>query len=218
MVLGEVWWCLQTTQYKTFANDRNHRKSGHCGAASKQEEEEPLTSDMSVLLQIHLGAAIVAIITGAVVFFLPKGGKVHRRWAYAYVVSMMVTTGIVAFVPATVLEFGDSGWGFFHLFILVGGLSSLIGIFALVRWRRTGDPAWLRNHQMRFTFSYAGLIMAGFSQITTNPRFGLIEVRTTGQFWIVFAATNMAILGFAMFVVSRYLTKGDPRRKYALRP
>lgn len=177
-----------------------------------------MINDMSVLLQIHLIAALVAIATGAIVFFLPKGGQAHRRWAYGYVVSMLVTTGVVVFVPATVLKFGNSGWGFFHLFILVGGVSSLVGIYALLQWRRTSDPAWLRNHQMRFTFSYAGLIMAGFSQLTTNPRFGLIEELTTSQFWIVFAATNTTILGIAMFIVSRYLMKGDPQRKYALKP
>jgi len=174
--------------------------------------------DLSPLLQIHLSAALLAIITGAVVFLLPKGDQRHRRWAYAYVAAMLVTTGVVAFVPATVLEFGNSGWGFFHLFILLGGASSLVGIFALVRWHSTRDPAWLRNHQMRFTFSYAGLLMAGFSQLTTNPRFGLIETLTPTQFWIAFLATNAAILGAAMAFVGRYLAKGDPRRRYALKP
>lgn len=175
-------------------------------------------SDLSLLLQVHVCAALVAIVTGAIVFMLPKGGKRHRLWAYVYVTAMVVTTGVVIFVPATVLEFGDSGWGFFHLFILVGGISSLIGIFALVKWNRTRDPAWLRNHQMRFAFSYAGLLMAGFSQLTTNPRFGLVEVMTPTTFWITFAVSNMAILGAAMFFVARYLAKGDPRRRYALKP
>ena len=149
---------------------------------------------------------------------LPKGGKRHRRWAYAYVAAMLTTTSVVAFVPATVLEFGDSGWGFFHLFILVGGASSLVGIFALVRWKQTRDLAWLRNHQMRFAFSYAGLLMAGFSQLITNPRFGLIDSLTPAQFWVSFIGTNLAILGVAMFFVAKYLAKGDPRRRYALKP
>ena len=84
-----------------------------------------MVSNMSVLLQIHVGAALIAIATGAVLFFLPKGGVPHRRWAYAYVSSMIVTTGIVVFVPATVLEFGDSGWGF---------SISLSSLEVLARW------------------------------------------------------------------------------------
>ena len=60
--------------------------------------------------------------------------------------------------------------------------------------------------------------MAGFSQLTTNPRFGLIEELTASQFWLVFVATNIAILGTAIAIVSRYLVKGDPRRRYALIP
>ena len=175
-------------------------------------------SDLSPLLQVHVGSALVAIATGAVVFLLPKGGARHRRWSYGYVVAMFVTTGVVAFVPATVLEFGNSGWGFFHLFILVGGVSSAVGLVALLKWKRTRDPAWLRNHQMRFAFSYAGLIMAGFSQFTTNPRFGIVESLTPAQFWASFIATNLAILGVAIFFVARFIARGDPRRRYALKP
>ena len=175
-------------------------------------------SDLSILLQIHIGTALLAIVTGAIVFLLPKGGRRHRRWAYAYVSAMLVTTGVVTFVPATVLEFGNSGWGFFHLFVLVGGISSLVGIFALWKWNRTRDPSWLRNHQMRFAFSYAGLLMAGVSQLATNPRFGMVGVLSPAAFWTIFIATNVAILGIAIFVVGKFLAKGDPRRRYALRP
>ncbi|MXO95228.1 hypothetical protein GRI34_02195 [Erythrobacter aquimaris] len=175
-------------------------------------------ADLSILLQIHIGAALLAIVTGAIVFLLPKGDLRHRRWACAYVLAMLVTTSVVVFVPATVLEFGSSGWGFFHLFIVVGGISSLIGIFALWKWNLTRDPAWLRNHQMRFAFSYAGLLMAGFSQLATNPRFGVVGVLSPAAFWTIFIATNLAILGIAMFLVGKYLAKGDPRRRYALRP
>lgn len=171
-----------------------------------------------LLIQIHIFAVVAAIVLGAITFFLPKAGRRHRRWASAYVAAMIVTTAVVAFVPASVLRFGDSGWGFFHLFILVGGVSSLVGIFALWRWRRTGDPAWLRNHQVRFAFSYAGLLIAGFSQLTTNHRLGLVEMLTPAQFWASFIGTNLAILGIAIAVVARYLSKGDPRRRYALRP
>ncbi|MGB3165985.1 MAG: hypothetical protein WBA68_04325 [Alteraurantiacibacter sp.] len=175
-------------------------------------------SDLTLLLQIHIVSALAAILLGAVVFLLPKGGKRHRRIASLYVIAMFGTTGVVIWVPATVLPFGDSGWGFFHLFIVVGGVSSAVGAFALYKWRKTSDPAWLRNHQVRFAFSYAGLLMAGFSQIATNPMFGLVSAMSASTFWTIFIATNAAILLVAMLIVNRYLMKGDPRRRYALQP
>ncbi len=175
-------------------------------------------ADLGLLLQIHVVSALAAILLGAIVFALPKGGTPHRRFASAYVLAMLTTTLVVIFVPATVLQFGTSGWGFFHLFIIVGGISTLIGAVALWRWRVTRNPEWLRNHQVRFAFSYAGLLMAGFSQVLTNPRFGLVEVMSIGTFWAVFAAVNFGILAVAMIIVQKFLMKGDPRRRFALHP
>jgi len=169
------------------------------------------------LILIHIVSAIVAIGAGAVVFALPKGTSAHRHVAWLYVTAMVVTTTVVAFVPATVLPFGDSGYGFFHLFILVGFISSTLGIFGLYKWRRTRERRWLRMHQMRFAFSYAGLLMAGFSQVFTNPRFGIVTEMTPSAFWVVFIGTNLGMLAAAMFAVQRYLARGDPFRRYAMR-
>jgi len=169
------------------------------------------------LIIVHIASALVAIAAGAIVFALPKGTCAHRRVAWVYVVAMIVTTSVVAFVPVTVLPFGDSGYGFFHLFILVGFVSSTLGIFGLYKWRRTRERRWLRMHQMRFAFSYAGLLMAGFSQIFTNPRFGIVAEMAPAAFWIVFVGTNVAVLAAAMYVVQRYLARGDPLRRYAMR-
>ena len=115
---------------------------------------------------------------------------------------MIVTTGVVAFVPATTLKFGDSGYGFFHLFIVVGFVSSTLGIFGLYKWRRTRERRWLRMHQMRFSFSYAGLLMAGVSQVATNPRFGIVTQLTPATFWATFIFVNALILSIAMVIVS----------------
>ena len=169
------------------------------------------------LLIVHVVAAIVAILAGAFVFLLSKGTRVHRRIACVYVAAMILTTSVVVFVPASVLPFGRSGFGFFHLFILVGLVSSLLGLFGLLMWRRTRERRWLRMHQIRFSFSYAGLLMAGISQFATNPRFGLVGQLSPAAFWLAFAAANAAILGVAMVMVHRYLAVGDPLRRRALR-
>ena len=150
-----------------------------------------MLDDLGSLLIVHVVAAVVAIASGAFVFLLPKGTRRHRRIALVYVTAMIVTTGVVAFVPATTLKFGDGGYGFFHVFIVVGLVSSLLGVFGLYQWRRTRERRWLRMHQMRFSFGYAGLLMAGVSQIATNPRFGVITQLTPATFWATFILTNV---------------------------
>ena len=99
---------------------------------------------------------------------------------------MIVTTGVDAFVHASILKFGVNGYGFFHLFIVVGFVSSVLGVFGLYQWRRTRERRWLRMHQMRFSFSYAGLLMAGLSQVATNSRFGIVTELTPATFWTMF--------------------------------
>lgn len=169
------------------------------------------------LLVIHVLAALVAIVSGAITFLMPKGTRAHRRVAAVYVAAMIVTTTVVIFVPATVLRFGDSDFGFFHLFILVGFVSSALGSYGLWKWRKTRDPKWLRMHQVRFSFSYAGLLMAGFAQLATNPRFGIVTELTPPVFWLLFATSNLLILGVAVVMVQRYLLRGNPLRRYAMR-
>ena len=73
-------------------------------------------------------------------------------------------------------------------------------------------------HQMRFSFSYAGLLMAGLSQVATNPRFGIVTQLTPPTFWATFILSNALILAIAMVIVHRYLAVGDPLRRYAMRP
>lgn len=175
-------------------------------------------ADYTMLIWIHVIGAAAAIVFGAITFLSPKGGKRHRRWARLYVIAMLVTTGVVIFVPATVMPFGIWHFGFFHLFIVVGGVSALVGIYALRQWFRTRDPKWLRNHQVRFAFSYAGLWMAGVAQMVTNPDFGIIDTLSPTAFWTLFAGANAAIFAIAYFFVWRYLMRGDPRRRFALQP
>ena len=173
---------------------------------------------LSPLLIVHVAAAVVAIVSGAIVFMLPKGTRRHRRIAVVYVAAMIVTTVVVAFVPASTLKFGDSGYGFFHLFIVVGLVSSAVGVLGLYKWRRTRERRWLRMHQMRFSFSYAGLLMAGLSQFATNPRFGIVTELTPTTFWTLFSLSNALILAIAIAMVRRYIVVGDPLRRYAMRP
>lgn len=172
---------------------------------------------LTPLLWAHFLGATAAIVVGGLIYFRRKGDRTHRLLGKLYVAAMLLTLVTVTLVPASVLRIGDTGVGFFHVLIIVAGLALLGAVLALRRWKRTRQPHWLRLHQIRFTFSYAGLWMAGLSQVATNPRFGLVEALTPLQFWTAFALANIAIFLAAMVFVRLYLARGDPRRSIATR-
>ena len=172
-----------------------------------------MLQDLSPLLLIHFVAASYAILAGAAIFLLRKGTQMHRMIGASYIAAMFVTVLSVVPVPATVMPFMGTRFGFFHVFVVVGFISLMFGLRALYRWHTTRDPEWLRAHQIHLAYSYAGLLMAGFSQMATNPRWLVVApFETMTQFWIAFGAVNAAIYGVAMWVIQTRLAKGDPMR------
>ena len=170
--------------------------------------------DLSALVLVHFVAASLAIVLGAMIFLMPKGTIKHRWTGMAYIAAMFVTVVSVVPVRATVMPFFGTRFGFFHVFVVVGFVSLIFGISRLLKWRRTRDVEALRAHQVHLAYSYAGLLMAGFSQIASNPRWLLVEIDSAGQFWGIFAAVNIAIYVVAMWLIQSKLAKGDPRRWY----
>lgn len=169
-------------------------------------------AQLSLFLWIHFVAAVYAIASGAVVLAMRKGTSRHRWIGTSYIVAMVLVLVSVAFVPAKVMPFFGTSFGFFHALMVFGGVSLLIGLHALWRWHRYREPKALRQHQIRLAYSYTGLLMAGFSQLATNPRFGLVSMSSMVQFWILFALVNAAILGVGTYVIQTRLAKGDPLR------
>ena len=173
-----------------------------------------MLGDLSLLVLVHLGAASIAIILVAMIFLLPKGTLRHRVMGSGYIAAMFVTVVSVVPVRATVMPFFGTRFGFFHVFVLFGFGALLFGVAKLWRWRKTRDVEALRAHQVHLAYSYAGLLMAGFSQLATNPRWQLVELTSAGQFWGIFTAVNAAIYGGAVWLIQSRLAKGDPRRWY----
>ena len=166
--------------------------------------------DLPLLVMVHLIAASASIVLGAVVLFGRKGNQWHRTLGISYVVSMLITIVSVIPVRATSLPIMGSRFGFFHVMILVGAISLSIGIRDLLRWRRTRNPAALKSHQINLAYSYAGLLMAGFSQLSTNPRWQLVNLTSETQFWIAFGLTNAAIYVAAAWLIQTRVVKRDP--------
>ena len=169
-------------------------------------------AELSPLLWIHLLTAGLAIVAGAAISLMRKWTRRHRMIGITYITAMIVTIISVIPVRATVMPFFGSRFGFFHIFVVIGAISMTFGIDRLLKWRATREPEMLRAHQIHLAYSYAGLLMAGFSQIASNPGWGLVEIVSMTQFWTIFAAVNIAIYAIAMWLIQTRLATGDPMR------
>lgn len=98
----------------------------------------------------HLLAALVALITGTAVLYLPKATKGHRRLGWVYVGSMSVVL-LTAFRIYTLFgRFGIVHWG------AVGSTGALLlGVGAVVG--RAVVPDWLRWHYVGMGVSVTSL-------------------------------------------------------------
>jgi hypothetical protein len=76
----------------------------------------------------------------------------------------------------------------------------------LRRWRRTRSPADLRQHQLRMSMNYLGLMMAFFSELLVNPYFNLVPVDIRTNFWPVVGFGNL-LMFVAGFVLIRRLLR-----------
>jgi uncharacterized membrane protein len=102
---------------------------------------------------VHLLAALVALVAGTAVLYLPKAMLTHRYLGWTYVGSISVVL-LTAFRIYTLFgRFGIVHWG------AVGSAGALLlGIGAAVG--RTVVPAWLRWHYVGMGASVTGLYAA----------------------------------------------------------
>lgn len=173
---------------------------------------EPMFDEFSIATWVHLISALVAMAAGFILFLNPKGTRRHRLLGQTYIGAMASLLAASAFMPATVMPFFGTGFGFFHIFLVIGAVSLTVGILCLRRWRRTRDPKALKAHQVHLAYSYAGLLMAGVSQFATNPRFLLAQIETASAFWASFIGVNLAIYAVAAYLIQTRIAKADVTR------
>jgi len=169
-------------------------------------------TDFSLATWLHVAGALGAILTGAVLLAGRKGTRRHRRLGYGYFASMTLLLGSAAVMPASFMPLFGTRFGFFHIFLVIGVASMLLGMAALRRWRRRRDPEALRAHQIHLAYSYAGVLMAGVSQLFTNTRFQMAWFDTITGFWITFVTVNLAIYALAIWLIQTRIARGDPLR------
>jgi uncharacterized membrane protein len=150
---------------------------------------------------IHLLSAFLALGTGAVIFFRPKAGALHRRLGYVYAVSML-TVNLTALLIYRV----TGGFNFFHAFALI----SLTGVALGLRHAITRRPkeTWLISHYYWMTWSYAGLMAAFVAESGTRLVLPFLRARgvefSMGLFWAVVGLLSFAVIFTGRVLINRH--------------
>ena len=140
---------------------------------------------------IHTLVALVAMVTGLIVVFNPKGTIFHKRVGYVYVLSMLLLN-ITSFF---IINFG--GFSIFHFFAIVSLLTVLGGMLpALLRIKN-----WLAYHYYFMSWSVVGLYCAFWAEVGT--RF----VGNMQQFWWAVALATFITAGIGSVIINKQAKK-----------
>lgn len=132
---------------------------------------------------IHLLSAVLAMLAGAVVLLNQKGGHLHRRAGYLYVVAMLVVNATAFTIFRVTGNFGPFHWlALISLASLAGGMLPLLG--------RRYVEGWLHWHYYFMNWSVVGLYAAFWAETLTR----LLPMHV---FWpvVVVATAGTAAIG-----------------------
>jgi uncharacterized membrane protein len=147
---------------------------------------------MSTLGIIHTTFGLVALLAGAVVLLLRKGGRWHRTLGHVYLTSMIALNVSALFIYRLFGHFGP-----FHWLAVISLVMLVLGIVPVFTRRPRGR--WLERHATLFSGSYAGLVAATASEITSR-------LPGTGDaFGLVVGLTSVVIIAGSAVLINRYL-------------
>ena len=140
---------------------------------------------------IHLGFALVALVTGTLVVVGPKGTARHQQVGYAYVASMMVVLTTAFGIYRLFGRFGIVHWGaVFSWLALVGGIGTV--------WLRAHVRNWLLWHYLGMSLSVMSLYTTFIVEATYRlfpPR--LFWWTTLGTSLVIFVVGGLLIYGYS---------------------
>ena len=115
----------------------------------------------SAIAQMHVIAAVAALLLGGIVFLMRKGSRLHVRIGFGYVVSMIVMN-VTAFGVYRLTGSVNP----FH----VGAFFSLATVLAgwIPAIRRRPRERWLHLHFEFMSWSYVGLVAGAVSEVGTR--------------------------------------------------
>lgn len=163
-----------------------------------------MLANLSPLLLAHFVAACLALPLGLYQLLARQGTPGHALAGRLYVPAMLLCNlGALASFRL------DTQFLPFHILALVS-LSSLgSGMWALRRWLQNRQPGDLKTHKIQMAYSWLGLMMAGVSQVLTNPRFGIIEGYEPVRFWGLVIGLNLLLYAIGSWWLFGRLLKRD---------
>ena len=115
----------------------------------------------NAIAQVHVIAAIAALLLGLVVFLNRKGTHLHVQVGIGYVISMLVMNATALAIYRLTGRLNA-----FH----IGALFSLATVLAgwVPAIRRRPPDRWLRYHFEFMSWSYVGLVAGAVSEVGTR--------------------------------------------------
>ncbi|MBB6098687.1 putative membrane protein [Deinobacterium chartae] len=152
-----------------------------------------------VLLLLHVGGAVAALVAAASALRAQPGSLTHRRAGRVYVISWVILT-----VAGFILGAADPDISSFEVLNALGMACVVIAMTAIWFKRRLGR-AWLKTHYGWMLNSTAFLVIATLNQVL--PRVGLSY--PDWVFWLMVAAPFFVLPG----VIARYDARYSPPKR-----
>ncbi|MES2724592.1 MAG: DUF2306 domain-containing protein [Pseudomonadota bacterium] len=110
-----------------------------------------LLAAQPLVIQLHLAAAVVALVIGAMLMLMRKGVTFHRRAGWLWVTAMSIVAGSSIFITGV----NGDRWSFIHM---ITGWTLIALPLAVIAARRHNVKQHRRSMMGMF---YGGLIIAG---------------------------------------------------------
>ncbi|MDG1779733.1 MAG: DUF2306 domain-containing protein [Flavobacteriales bacterium] len=104
------------------------------------------------LMFVHLATVLPAVVLGALQFILKKGGPIHRKIGWVYMIFMMITAILTLFMKAKVGSTLFNHFGWIHLFSILTIWTVPTAIIAV----RKGN---IKSHKRKMILLYVGAIV-----------------------------------------------------------
>lgn len=150
---------------------------------------------MPLVAQIHVAAGLIALGSGAVIFFNIKGTQFHRIMGYVYVIAMVALNATALTIYRLFGYFGP-----FHVLAVLSLMSVAAGFVPAFRKKPRN---WMVRHFGWMCGSYVGLAAATASEIVVRvPPPGFFHSRLQFFGFIIVASSTVGTIG--AFLIKRY--------------
>lgn len=140
----------------------------------------------------HIVLSLVSLIVGAVVFFVPKGTRLHKSVGKVYSFAMI---GLNA--AALGIYHLTGHFNLFHITAILSLVLVMVGWMQVMfrrRWRK-----WLYRHYVYMSWSYVALVAAAFNESFVRVAPLKAIVRERGN-WIIIATQAVLVAVAALLI------------------